>query len=393
MKKIVVVGGGPAGMMAAISAKTHFTASDVHLMERNAELGKKLKLTGGGRCNVTANVTNEVVVAATPKNGKFLYSALSHFNPQDIQNFFTTNGCPLKIEDHGRVFPASNKSRDIITTLENKLQELDVHLHYHAHIIDINPDKKVLYFDGIPEGYSYDALILTTGGKTYPMTGSDGTGYALAQKFGHTITELLPAEVPLVSNDAVIADKTLQGLSFKDVTVTLLNQKQKKVASITHDLLFTHFGISGPAGLRMSFYVQKLLAKQKTVLLHIDFLPTISHEHVLDVIKNDTLTQLDLPKRLIQYLTTLAPNDINLLAKYIKSFPLNVYETRGFKQAFVTNGGITLKEVAPQTLKSKLAPELAFAGEILDTNAFTGGFNITGALATGYTAGKFILAE
>src|SRR5690554_2973851 len=234
MKKIVIIGAGPAGMMAAISSKIHNPQFEVLLIERNNQLAKKMRLTGGGRCNVTANVANDIVIENTPKNGKFLFSSLMNFNPKDIQNFFISEGCQLKIEDHDRVFPKSDKSTSIINTLENKLKSLNVQIKFETLVEIVDVDKKILKINS--QDITYDYLIIATGGKTYPHTGSDGSGYKIAELFGHKITKLLPAEVPLVSNDKVIQDKELQGLSFKDIKLNIIqNNKVKK--SIIHDLI------------------------------------------------------------------------------------------------------------------------------------------------------------
>ncbi|HHW99702.1 MAG TPA: aminoacetone oxidase family FAD-binding enzyme, partial [Acholeplasmataceae bacterium] len=250
MKKVYVVGAGPAGLMAAISAKTHYPNFEVTILERNDVIGKKLRLTGGGRCNVTCNIPIEEFIEYTPKNPKFIYSTLQNFNAKHIMDFFKQAGCPLKQEDHNRMFPKSNKSIDIVNTLMKKLQELKIKVEYGVLVHEVKNDVKTLLTS--KGEFKYDYLIIATGGKTYPHTGSDGTGYDLAKQLGHTITPLIPAEVPLVSNDPVIQSKTLQGLSFKDVSLTVGKKR------LIHDLIFTHFGISGPVALRASYYVQEL---------------------------------------------------------------------------------------------------------------------------------------
>ncbi len=378
MKNIVIIGGGPSGMMAAISAKLHHREARVILLEKNNELGRKLKLTGGGRCNVTANVSSEEVVRSIVKNGKFLYSSLSNFNPDDIISFFNDNNCKLKEEDHNRMFPLSNKSIDVVNTLEKKMKELNVIIKYNSEVINVTNK----YVHTNKEKFSYDSLIISTGGITLPQTGSSGFGLDIARKFGHTVTELTPQEVPLVSNDEVIHNKTLQGLSFNDVSITVLNEKEKRVRVITHDLLFTHFGLSGPAALRASFDIINLLDKQETVKISIDFLPSIKE------LKEEDLDLL--PKRLIKYLKDIT-TDLEHLFKKIKNFEISIYTTRGFKYAFVTNGGINIKEIDPKTMKSKINNKISFVGEVLDISAYTGGFNITSALSTGYTAGIYAL--
>lgn len=370
--RIVVIGGGPSGMMAAISSKKHHPESEVFLLERNKLLGKKMRLTGGGRCNVTANVEASEVVSNTPKNGRFLYSALSNFNPQKIITFFEDNGCPLKEEDHGRMFPESNRSKDIVETLQNVLIKSGVKILYDQKVnsIDLNPKKIHTETDT----FTFDKLILCAGGKTLPGTGSDGSGYDLVKQMGHSVTDILPAEVPLVSNDTFIQEKVLQGLSFQDVNVKVYHKKKIK-SNITHDLLFTHFGLSGPAALRSSFEVQKLLGEP--IELSIDFFPEAS---TLDE------THFNYQKRLIDYVSSLEGD----LWQNLKNFKMSVYDTRGFKYAFVSNGGVSLKEVDPKTMKSKLNSDISIAGELLDMSSFTGGYNITSALVSGYTAGKFV---
>ncbi|MCK9471919.1 MAG: NAD(P)/FAD-dependent oxidoreductase, partial [Bacilli bacterium] len=384
-----IIGAGPAGMMAAISSKIHNPQFEVLLIERNNQLAKKMRLTGGGRCNVTANVANDIVIENTPKNGKFLFSSLMNFNPKDIQNFFISEGCPLKIEDHDRVFPKSDKSTSIINTLENKLKSLNVQIKFETLVEIVDVDKKILKINS--QDITYDYLIIATGGKTYPHTGSDGSGYKIAELFGHKITELLPAEVPLVSNDKVIQDKELQGLSFKDIKLNIIqNNKVKK--SIIHDLIITHFGLSGPAALRASFYIQNILKKESLAQVSLDFLPntkTTELENLNESELTKTLLDKGLPKRLLNYIK-IKTRTIDESIQLIKNFKLNIYTTKGFSLAFVTNGGIDIKEIDPKTMKSRLNNSLSFCGEIIDINSFTGGFNITSALSTGYTAGKYI---
>ena len=263
MKNILIIGGGPSGMMAAISAKIHHPNANITLLERNKTLGKKLSLTGGGRCNVSANVVNQTVVDNVVKNGRFLYSSLENFGPQEIIKFFNDHGCPLVEEDHHRMFPSSNKSKDIINTLQSVLLQNNITIEYDVFVNKITKD--TVYSD--TKSFHYDHLILATGSKALKGSGSDGNGYNLAKTLGHTITDLYPAEVPLVSNDTVIQDKILQGLSFNDINIKVLGPKGKIVRSITHDLLFTHFGLSGPAALRASYDVINILSAYYTMFL------------------------------------------------------------------------------------------------------------------------------
>ncbi|VEU81047.1 aminoacetone oxidase family FAD-binding enzyme [Haploplasma axanthum] len=387
MEKLIVIGGGPAGMMAAISAKMHHKNLEVVLIDRNEELGRKLRLTGGGRCNVTANVDDEEVIVNVPKNGKFLYSSLANFNPKDIIRFFEKNGCELKEEDHFRMFPISNKSSDIVDTLKRVIEKEKVKILFNTLVLEVT-EKEIITSNG---KYTYDYLIIATGGITLPNTGSDGKGHEFAKNLGHTITDFVPAEVPLVSNDDFIMSKELQGLSFKDVTLNIYNDKNKIKKSITHDLLITHFGISGPAALRASFEVLNLLEKQKEVIISIDFLPNNSKESLLKdkEVFYKILKDNNIPARLVKYIEDKSKT-FEEIVNIFKSFLINIYTTRGFKSAFVTNGGVALKNVNPQTMKSKINNKISFCGEVLDINAYTGGFNITSALSTGYTAGKNI---
>ena len=393
MKQIIVVGGGPSGMMAAISSKVHYPQANVILMDRNKRLGTKLRLSGGGRCNVTADVSNEEVIAHVPKNGRFLYSSLTNFGPKDILKFFPENGTELKIEDHHRVFPMSNKSKDIVEALHRKLIALKVEIIQEVYVEAVKQDQKIVVTD--KGEFSYDHLILAMGGRTLPGTGSDGSGYGLSESLGHTITELVPAEVPLVSNDQVIQDKTLQGLSFHDIEISVYEKgKVKKV--IMHDLLFAHFGLTGPAALRASFYVMDYLKKYETVDVSIDFIPSKKHHELMSQIAESdletVLTQYDIPKRLIAYFKTLSSSDQGVV-DLIKKFTVSIYTTRGFAHAFVTNGGVNLKEIDPKTMKSRIDPSVSFAGELMDVSAYTGGFNITTAFTTGWTAGMFALED
>lgn len=383
MNPIVIIGGGPSGMMAAISAKMHHKNYEVILVERGKDLGTKMKLTGGGRCNVTARMPIDEVVEYIPKNGRFLYSTLNSFGPNEIIEFFEKLNCNLKEEDHARMFPVSNKAQDIVDTLKEKIKQLNVKVLLNRYVSDVNVERKEIIVND--EYMKYQHLIIATGGITLPATGSDGTGHRLAEKYGHTITKLLPAEVPLVSNDQFIHEKTLQGLSFKDVSLSVWDGKKIK-KTITHDLLITHFGLSGPAALRASFYALNLLEeKNEPVKLSIDFLPKVS---LGELEQSKTLDDLfrdhNIPKRLIDFCKDTAGKEY---LKMLKDFPMTTYATRGFGAAFVTNGGVMVKEIDPKTMQSKMNPYVSFCGEVLDINAFTGGFNITSAFSTGFTAG------
>ncbi len=347
-------------MMATISSS--FYGQKTLLIEKNRKLGKKLAGTGGGRCNVTNNGTLDDLLAGIPGNGRFLYSVFSQFDNHDIINFFTENGVKLKVEDHGRVFPASDKSRTIIQFV---LKSTD-------------------------QTFTCDKLIVTTGGKSYPSTGSTGFGHEIARHFKHTITELEAAESPLLTD---FPHKALQGISLDDVTLSY----GKHV--ITHDLLFTHFGLSGPAALRMSSFVKG------GEILSLDVLPQLSEGDLVDFLDENREKSLKnalkaiLPERLAEFFVQGYPEKVKQLTERerdqllqsIKALKVPVTGKMSLAKSFVTKGGVSLKEINPKTLESKLVPGLHFAGEVLDINAHTGGFNITSALCTGWVAGSNLI--
>ena len=380
----IVIGGGPAGMMATIASASYGQAT--LLIEKNKKLGKKLAGTGGGRCNVTNNGTLDDLMAGIPGNGRFLYSVFSQFDNHDIIQFFTDNGVKLKVEDHGRVFPVSDQSRTIIQALENKILELGTSIATNCEVVSVTKPEDVFIVKSSENTWTADKLIVTTGGKSYPSTGSTGYGHEIARHFKHTITDLEAAESPLLTD---FPHKALQGISLTDVTLSY----GKHI--ITHDLLFTHFGLSGPAALRMSSFVKG------GEILSLDLLPTTSSQELKDfleehrekAIKNSL--KVLLPERLADFLAQgfpektkqLTPPQTEELIQKIKELPIPVTGKMSLAKSFVTKGGVSLKEINPKTLESKLVPGLHFAGEVLDINAHTGGFNITSALCTGWVAG------
>ena len=381
----IVIGGGPAGMMATIASASYGQAT--LLIEKNKKLGKKLAGTGGGRCNVTNNGTLDDLMAGIPGNGRFLYSVFSQFDNHDIIQFFTDNGVKLKVEDHGRVFPASNQSRTIIQALENKILELGASIATNCEVVSVTKPEDVFIVKSAEKTWTADKLIVTTGGKSYPSTGSTGYGHEIARHFKHTITDLEAAESPLLTD---FPHKALQGISLTDVTLSY----GKHI--ITHDLLFTHFGLSGPAALRMSSFVKG------GEILSLDLLPTSSSQELKDFLEEhrekaikNSLKAL-LPERLADFLAQgfpekakqLTPPQTEELIQKIKEMPIPVTGKMTLAKSFVTKGGVSLKEINPKTLESKLIPGLHFAGEVLDINAHTGGFNITSALCTGWVAGS-----
>ena len=381
----IIIGGGPAGMMATIASASY--GQSTLLIEKNKKLGKKLAGTGGGRCNVTNNGTLDDLMAGIPGNGRFLYSVFSQFDNQDIIQFFTDNGVKLKVEDHGRVFPTSDQSRTIIQALENKILELGASLMSNCEVVSVTKPEDVFIVKSSDHTWTADKLVVTTGGKSYPSTGSTGYGYEIARHFKHTITNLEAAESPLLTE---FPHKALQGISLTDITLSYDKHM------ITHDLLFTHFGLSGPAALRMSSFVKG------GEILSLDLLPTTSSQDLIDFLEEhqeksikNTLKAL-LPERLADFLAQgfpekakqLTPTQKDELIHKIKAMPIQVTGKMSLAKSFVTKGGVNLKEINPKTLESKLVSGLHFAGEVLDINAHTGGFNITSALCTGWVAGS-----
>ena len=380
----IVIGGGPAGMMAAISSS--FYGQKTLLLEKNKRLGKKLAGTGGGRCNVTNNGNLDDLMTGIPGNGRFLYSVFSQFDNHDIINFFTENGVKLKVEDHGRVFPATDKSRTIIDILEKKIAELGGSVITNTEIVSVKKSDERFTVKSSEHAWTCQKLIVTTGGKSYPSTGSTGFGYEIARHFKHTVTNLEAAESPLLTD---FSHKTLQGISLNDVTLSY----GKHV--VTHDLLFTHFGLSGPAALRMSSFVKG------GEVLSLDALPQLSESELTEFLEENREKSLKnalktlLPERLAEFFVQGFPEKVkqltdkerNQLVRSIKDLKIPVTGKMSLAKSFVTKGGVSLKEINPKTLESKLMPGLHFAGEVLDINAHTGGFNITSALCTGWVAG------
>lgn len=407
---VIVVGGGPAGLMAAIAAAEQ--GAHVLLLDKGDKLGRKLAISGGGRCNVTNAMPIDELIKHIPGNGRFLHSALAAFDNQDIITFFKNLGVELKEEDHGRMFPVSNDAKSVVTALLNKMRSL------HISVRTNSPVQTVLYSThacGVKtmngEKLSSEAVIVAVGGKSVPQTGSTGDGYKWAKAAGHTITELYPTEVPLTSEEPFIKEKTLQGLSLSDVSVTLINPKGKAIQTHRWDMLFTHFGLSGPAILRLSQFVVKALKKFKTkdVTVLIDVKPDVREEELVQNLRHLAESEPKkavknvwkgiVPERYLLFIFDqigLSPDrnfhellkeDIRQMAKMLKGFPVRISGTLSIEKAFITGGGVSLKEVNPKTLESKLMPGLYFCGEILDIHGYTGGYNITSAFVTGHAAG------
>lgn len=408
---VIVIGGGPSGLMAAIAAGEK--GAKVLLVDKGDKLGRKLAISGGGRCNVTNRLPIEEIIKHIPGNGKFLYSAFSIFNNEDIIAFFEKLGIALKEEDHGRMFPVSDKAQSVVDALLTQLEKL------HVKVFKNSPVEDVIYEDGQTAGIllkdgqkiKANAVVIAVGGKSVPQTGSTGDGYVWAEKAGHKISELFPTEVPVTSHEEFIRNKTLQGLSLRDIALSVLNPKGKPLITHRMDMLFTHFGVSGPAVLRCSQFVVKAMKKWnlKEVVMSLDAIPDRKEEEVfqeiMKLVKEEPKKSVKnllkglLPERYLLFLLeqsgidsaeqggTVSNEKIRLFAKNCKQFQFNVNGTLSLEKAFVTGGGVSVKEIEPQTMSSKLMNGLYFCGEILDIHGYTGGYNITSALVTGRLAG------
>ncbi|MGD8192272.1 NAD(P)/FAD-dependent oxidoreductase [Brevibacillus ginsengisoli] len=408
---VIVIGGGPAGLMASYSAANQ--GARVCLVEKGEKLGRKLIISGGGRCNVTNAKELDELIKMMPGNGRFMYSALTQFGNQEVISFFESLGVRLKEEDNGRMFPVSDKATSVANALINQLKNKSVEIRLNS------PVEQVLYEDGVCRGVllkngdrlNSHSVIIAVGGASVPQTGSTGDGYHWAREAGHTITELYPTEVPLVANDSYIRNKQLQGLSLRNVTLTLFDPKGKKVSSQTGDMIFTHLGLSGPAALRMGHYVS--ITQKKHGHVPLSLFIDLMNDQSEDELMKTTWSMLEeqpkkavknvlkgfLPERLIPVLLQLAdiPEETTLshLSKkswqsfvhFIKAFPVTVIKTLTLEEAFITGGGVSVKEIDPKTMQSKLIEGLFFAGEVMDVHAHTGGYNITIAFSSGYIAG------
>lgn len=403
--KIIVIGGGPAGMMAAIRAAEN--GAEITLFEKNNRLGKKLSITGKGRCNLTNIADVPEVVKNIPGNGKFLYSALKNFTTADTINFFESLGLKTKIERGGRIFPESDSAAEVIEVLNKKLALLNVDIQLNSKVTEIISDgKKILGVEVGKKFFYCDRIILATGGASYPATGSTGDGFKFARKLGHTVTEILPALVPLEVEEDFI--KPLQGLSLKNVRVTL-NADNKKIREIFGEMLFTHFGISGPIILTLSGEVAKLLHEKKFVEVVINLKPALTAEQLDARILRDfekfkrksiknALIEL-LPQKLIPIILDLSyideekkVDEVNKverrkLVEVLQNLPLTITKTRPIDEAIVTAGGVSVKEIDPKTMQSKILHGLYIVGEVADVDGFTGGFNLQAAWAMGNAAG------
>ncbi len=397
---VIVIGGGPAGMYAAITAAQQ--GSQVILLEANDRLGKKLLITGKGRCNVTNNCSAQEVMQNTPRNGKFLFSALENCPPAKVMEFFENNGCTLKTERGNRVFPVSDRSQSILECLRNALYQNRVKI-LTAKAMEILTENNAVTGVKTDVGIvSAPKVILATGGLSYPATGSTGDGYRMAKALGHTVVEAEGSLVPLET--AGDTCQKMQGLSLRNVGVRLLDTKGKTLYKDFGELLFTHFGVSGPTVLSASAHLRgggcKLLLDLKPALDENKLNDRILRD--LDTYKNRTmenaLTDL-LPRSMIPVVLELLEIPVDLqansltkqqrrgLVDLLKTFPVSIVGKRPVAEAIITSGGIKVSEINPKTMESKLVSGLFFAGEIIDCDAYTGGFNLQIAWATAYAAG------
>ena len=415
--KVVIIGGGPAGMLSAISAGTN--KNDVTILEKMNMLGRKLLITGKGRCNITSSIPIDEFIKNVPGNGKFLYSCLNNFTNEDILNILKEEGLQTKVERGNRVFPITDKSQDVLQALLNRLKKLKVKIEVGANVKEILTEQDIVngvkYIHGGKEKVlKADKVILATGGKSYSATGSTGDGYELAKKVGHTVTEIKPSLVPISTKgkDLEIC-RRMQGLSLKNVAIKIKDAKNNKIIYEDFgEMIFTHFGVSGPVILSGSAHLlryKKEDIRQGNIKLIIDLKPALDVQKLDDRILRDFSLEknkifknsLDnlLPQKMISTVIELSGIDQNKkvneitreervrLVQLLKNFEITLHDFRPIEEAIITAGGISIKEINPKTMESKLIKGLYFAGEIIDVDAYTGGFNLQIAYSTGYTAG------
>ena len=402
MSKIIVVGGGPSGMMAALVASKN--GHEVTLVERNDELGKKLKLTGGGRCNVTNKRYIEDFFDKVVTNKKFLYSAFYSFTNEDLLNFLTESDLEYKVEEHNdyKVYTKSDKATELIYTFKELLLNNNIKILYNSKVVDliINENNKIegVILDNKTKLFG-DKVVLSTGGKSHSKTGSDGTMHKILEKHGHTITTTYPALSPLkIKEDWT---RRLQGISLKGVEISC--KLKKKKISKRGDMLFAHFGITGPVVLIMSSYINKTL-ENEPVELNLDILPDVTREELSKIIRENpnkniannlkSILPLNFLKEILDLLnlSETKPNELtkeneNKIIDYIKNMKLTTNSTLGIQVSMVTSGGVSVKEIQSSTMESKLIEDLYFTGEVIDVDAETGGYNLQIAFSTGYLAG------
>jgi len=412
--KVLIVGGGPAGMIAGISSAKK-KENEVIIFEKNNMLGKKILITGKGRCNITNAADMSEFISNVPGNGRFLYSAFENFTNEDIIKLLEENKVKTKIERGNRVFPVSDKASDVRETLEKVVRNNNIKIYYESRVKKILAQNSIAVGVLLENGESIygDKIILATGGKSYPGTGSTGDGYSMAKEVGHTIKDIKGSLVPLISNDYIC--RQMQGLSLRNVNIKIKDiEKNKIIYEDFGEMLFTHFGVSGPTILSSSAHLLRYknideLFYAGKIKLYIDLKPALSEEKLDQRIIRDFVEMKNkqfknsleklLPKKMIDTVIEISNIDQNKkvneitkderkgLVKLLKNFEITLSGFRPVEEAIVTAGGIDVKEINPKTMESKLIKNLYFAGEIIDVDAYTGGFNLQIAYSTGYTAG------
>ena len=417
---VIVIGGGPAGMMSAITAAKE--NNNVIILEKMNSCGRKLLITGKGRCNITSSLSMDDFIKNTPGNGKFLYSCFQNFTNEDIIQMLKNNGVKTKEERGNRIFPVSDKSLDVLNAFEKEMEKNNVKVITKANVKKINIENEkvtgvTFEKDGLNKTFKADKVILATGGKSYSATGSTGDGYKLAEDLGHNIVRVRPSLVPLQTNGRNLKIcKQMQGLSLRNVKMKLIDSsKNKTIYEDFGELLFTHFGVSGPTILSSSAHLLRYknvdeLLNKGTIKLIIDLKPALDEEKLnLRILRDfekeknksfkNSLNDL-LPKKMIDTVIELSEIDENKkvneitkkermkLIQILKHFEITISGFRPIEEAIITSGGISTKEINPKTMESKIIQGLYFAGEIIDVDAYTGGFNLQIAYSTGYTAGK-----
>ncbi len=416
MANVIVIGGGPAGMMAAITAAEY--GNNVTIIEKNSDFGKKLLITGKGRCNITSSLYMSEFIKNTPGNGQFLYSAFQNYTNTDIIDFLKNQGLEVKEERGNRIFPVTDKSIDVLNCFKSKINELKIKKLFNTRVQKILVQNgEVLGVRTEKEIIQTDKIILATGGKSYPLTGSTGDGYLIAKNIGHKVTEIRPSLVPLVIYEKNEC-KEMQGLSLRNVGIKIIDEsKNKLIYEDFGEMIFTHFGISGPTILSGSAHLIRYkeidnLMKEQKIKLQIDLKPALTEEqlderilrdfkefknkqfkHALDKLLPQKMIPIVIEKTKIneeKRVNEITKEERRNLVKVLKKFELTIKDFRPVEEAIITSGGINIKEINPKTMESKLVKGLYFAGEIIDVDSYTGGFNLQIAYSTGYTAGMHV---